>query len=1020
MVKVSTFKGDVSARYVDVFNKFSSFILLFFFCCLSAAQAQTIKGIITSDSGDPLIGATVVQKGVQNGVVTDLDGTYSIDVKLGDKTLIFTYIGYLSQEIPINGRTTINITLSEDITKLEEVVVVGYGSTRKSDLTGSVSSINTKDLAGIPVPRVDQALQGRTAGVQITSANGSPGAGTTIRVRGGNSIVGDNEPLWVIDGIIVGQSFDLNNINTNDIKSIEILKDASSVAIYGSRGANGVVLVTTKSGTSIGSGKPEISIGVSSGVQSILAFPEFLNSAEHTAYTNEDAIFRKTSLPFPVTTGLPDTDWKRLLTRNASLYNVDASIGGSADKGNLNYYVSGNIFSQDGIILNSGIDKYIFRSNLDLKLSDKLKAGFRLNFSRLDRDNGTVGYNTLLTNLPQRAVRDAEGKFTGVDPISGSVASNPVANAELNTDKTITNNLLSTIYLEYQPIKNLIIRSTFNPEINNTKRNEFNSSQSPEFLAVGDKGNAAINTLNGFGWNNENTIQYSTNFNKKHDFVLLGGASAQKYSAELTNITAFGISSDATGFNNLALGSDPTRTVVGTGYDGFQIVSFFGRLNYTLNKKYLFTLVGRSDGSSRFAEGNKYAFFPSAAFAYRLGEEKFIQNLGIFNDLKFRASYGRSGSQAIDSYRTLAVLEDARTSYNGVLTSGSTLGRPANESLKWETTNQLDIALEASFFKGRLSTEIGVYNKITNDLLLNVRLPKQSGFESRLQNLGQIQNKGFELLINSVNYAKKDFTWNTTLTLSANRNSVLDLGGVDFIDIVSATNQNGPGGRLLLNEPAPVFTGVNFLGTWKTQEDIVKSKQLQQILGGPRFDDPNGDGQITPNEFYVLGSPQPDFIYGLQNSFGYKNFDFSFFFQGTQGNEVFNSMTMNAYFTRGEAQKYKEVVNRWTPTNNTSDVVGVGYLGGVPSNSFMIEDGSHLRLKAARLAYNLSLNNASFKRMTVSITGNNLYLWSKFRLIDPETSQFNKNSANGNVAQGFSAAEYPSSRSVNMGINVTF
>ena len=992
-------------------------ILIIMLLCNIQAFAQKVTGVVKNTSG-VLPGATVKIKGTNTGTIANANGEFEIKASSKD-VLIVSFVGFFNKEILVGDQTKIQVDLEED-NKLEEVVVIGYGTQKKTDLTGSVSSINTKDIVGIPNARVDQVLQGRTAGVQITSANGSPGAGTTIRIRGGNSIVGDNEPLWVIDGIIVGQSFNLNNINSNDIKSIDVLKDASSVAIYGSRGANGVILVTTKSGKKLNGGKPEISIGVSTGIQSILRNPAFLTGAEHAVYANEDARIRKTSEPFPNLAILPETDWAGLLIKPASVINVDASINGSSENGKINYYVSGNYYDQDGIVKNSGITKMVYRSNLDMQLSDKVKAGFRLNYAYLNRANGIVSYQQIITSLRERAVRDAAGNYTGIDPISGGPAANLVANAELNINQSLTNNFLSTFYLEYSPMKNLTIRSTFNPEFNNVKDNQFTSSQSPDFLAVGDKGNASIQTLSSVGWNNENTIQYSPTFGKDHSLTLLGGSSIQKYVAESTFLRAFGISSDATTFNNLALGSDPTRNVIGSGYDAFQLISFFGRANYTFKDKYLFTLVGRSDGSSRFAAGNKYAFFPSAAFAWKLSEEPFIKNLNVFQELKLRASYGKSGSQAIDSFRTLAVIEDAKTSYNGVLTSGATLGRPANENLKWETTTQLDIALEASFFKGRLFAEINYYNKNTTDLLLNVRIPRQTGFVSRLENLGEIQNQGLELLLNTVNVSKKDFEWTSTITVSGNRNKVVNLGGVPYIDIVSATGQAGPGGRLLLGQPAPVFIGLNYLGTWKSQDDITASKQVNQIVGGPRFDDPNKNGLLTPDEYYVLGSPQADFIYGFQNNFKYKSFDFSFFIQGTQGNEVFNSLTLNSLFTRGEQTKYAEVLNRWTPTNNTSDIPGGGYLGNVPPNSVSVEDGSHLRLKTMRLAYSLPIKKGGFKKITVYAVGTNLLLFSNYRLIDPESNQFNKNSDNGNVSLGFSSAEYPTAKSYNVGLNFTF
>jgi TonB-dependent starch-binding outer membrane protein SusC len=990
--------------------------LFFILMCSFWASAQKITGIVSTKEG-LLPGASVLVKNTTKGVVTDLDGRFEVEATATD-VLIISFVGYAKQEITVGNQSNLNILMEED-NKLNELVVIGYGTQRKSDLTGSVSSVDVEELANIPNSRVDQMMQGRTAGVQVTSQSGSPGAGTSIRVRGGNSIVGDNEPLWVIDGIIVGQNFDLNNINTNDIKSIEVLKDASSIAIYGSRGANGVILVTTKGGNANVSSKPQISIGVNSGSQAILRHPEFMTGPEHVAYTNEDARFRKLAEPFPNPSGLPDNNWKELLTQTAPILNADASINGSTEGGKVSYYVSGNYFNQEGVVKGSDLSKLIFRSNIDVKLTEKLKTGLRFNISNLNRGNPLVSYGGLLTQLPERAIRDAKGNYTGTNPITTSVAGNPLADLEFNIDETKTNNLLGTLYLDYSPIKNLTFRTTINPEINNVKTNIFYSSQLPDIIAVGDKGSAVISTLNSIGWNNENTLQYNWNINDKNYLTALAGASFQKYKAETSTIRAFGIASDATTFNNVGIGADPTRSIIGTGFDAFQIVSFFGRINYSLNNKYLFTLVGRSDGSSRFATGNKYAFFPSAAFAWRLGEEDFIKNLGIFSNLKLRASYGKAGSQAIDSYRTLALMEEARTTYNGTIASGTTLGRPLNPNLKWETTTQLDVALEASFLNGRVSTEINYYDKVTSDLLLEVRIPRQSGFESRLQNLGKLQNRGLDVIVSTTNISKKDFKWSTDFTVSGNRNKVLDLGGVTSIDLLTQTGLSGPPARLIVGETAHVFTGLNFLGTWKKQEDIVASKQTGQVLGGPRFDDPNGDGRLSIDEYYNIGSPQADFIYGIQNNIKYKGFELSFFFQGTQGNDVFNTVSLNSYFTRGEAPKYKEVINRWTPTNTASDVVGVGYLGAVPPNSFMVEDGSHIRLKTLRVAYTLPLSRKSLSSIQFHLTGNNVWLRSKTRMIDPESSQYGKSDQNGNVLQGFVSGQYPNPRILTAGINLS-
>ncbi|MGB3150781.1 MAG: TonB-dependent receptor [Maribacter sp.] len=1003
-------------------NLFKALVL--FYMGTICAIAQTVTGTVSADDG-PLPGASIVVKGTTRGTTTDFDGNYSIDAT-SDDTLMFSYIGYAGKQILVGSQSQINVVLQAD-NKLDEVVVIGYGTQRKSDLTGSVASVSAEDLTVNPVSRVDQALQGRAAGVQVTQTSGAPGAGTSIRVRGGNSITGSNEPLWVIDGIIVGTNYDLNNLNANDVKSIEILKDASSIAIYGSRGANGVVLVTTKSGANIGGGKPQVNVGIYTSMQMVPQRPEFLSQEEQIAYTNEDARFRGVAEPFPDDPSTyPNNDFFELLLDASPIYNADVSIAGQSENGNVNYYNSLNFFDQDGLIKNSGIEKYIFRSNLDIKLSDNLKAGFRINYSRIKQDNGVVGYGGLLNILPTQPVFNDDGTFNGFNDVIGAPFGNPVAIAQLDTNETTTNNLLGTVYLEYSPIKNLIIRSTFNPEIDNVKRNEFDSSQRPDFLSVGEEGVARIRGSSSFGWNNENTIQYEPNLGDNHNLTLLGGASFQKNTIETYDIQAFGFTTDAVGFNNIGLGTDPTRNVISSGFSSFQIASFFGRANYSFKDKYLLTLVGRTDGSSVFAPGNKYNFYPSVAGAWKISEEAFMQDQTVFQDLKLRASYGQSGNQAISPYNTLGILVEGNTTLDGIQQPGLTLGRPANPDLQWETTTSFDIALEASLFGGRVFTEFNYYFKETNDLLLDVRIPRQTGFTSQLQNVGALQNKGWEFLLNSTNVRTDNFNWNSTLTLSSNKNEVLDLGGQEFIDVVVDQIQGAGNLRIIVGESVPVFTGANYLGTWKSQEEIDASGLLAgtQVVGGPRFENLNGDEIISNEDFVVLGSPFPDLIFGFENNLSYKNFDLNFYFQGTVGNEVYNLRTRGNFFTRGENPKYAEIADRWTPDNPTSDIPRAGSDGvtQIVSSSEDVEDGSHLRLRTARLTYNLPVDKLgwdSVKNMSIYFTGTNLLLLSDFRLIDPETSRFGRTGL-GNVAQGFSNGEYPNAQVLTLGLNITF
>ncbi len=989
-----------------------------------AQNAATVSGTVTDENDDTLPGVNVLVKGTTTGTVTNVEGKYSVSVPGDNTILVFSSVGYTSEEVALNGRNTIDISMLPDIQSLSEVVVVGYGATRKRDLTGSVASVKGEVLENVPVPRLDQALQGRASGVQVTQVNGSPGARSTIRIRGGNSILGNNEPLYVIDGFIVGTDFNLNNINVNDIESIEILKDAAAISIYGTRGANGVVLVTTKSGSGMAKGKPTVSINAYRGVQYLANEVDLLNGRELALYSNEDAELRQAALPFQDLNSVPNVDWISETTQDglqAPISNLDVSVRGQNE--NINYFVSGNYFNQDGIIKSSGIEKYIFRTNLDINLSDKFKVGTRINVSRLRTENNKVAFGfTLEEGLTARDIFNEDGTYNAINPITAGVQRNPRADVDVKVDHEFVTNILGNVYLQFEPVKNLILKSSFGPELNSYKRNRYNPTILPENLIINAGGDARVNDNLSVNLLNENTLSYSKDISDQHHFDLLGGFTWQTFQNEGSNSRGFGFTNDVTQFNNLNL-SDPLRNEINSDWNSYQLVSWLARANYTLMDKYLLTLVGRVDGSSRFSgSNNTYGFFPSGAVAWRLSEEPFIQNLGVFDVLKLRASYGRAGSQSIESFRTLALLDPVNAYFNESPQAGVRNGRPASPELRWETTTQLDIGLEAGFFKGRLNMELDYYNKTTEDLLLNVQIPQQTGFSDKLQNLGSIRNAGLELLINSVNIAKENFKWSTTFTLAGNRSKVLDLAGVDYIDIVGPTNQGGPGGRLVVGEAVPVFIGVEYLGTWKSQEEIDASTQADNnlIVGGPHFKDTDGNGIISVQDFEILGSPQPDFYGGIQNAFSYKNFQLDVFFQGTYGNEIFNSLTQTAFFSRAGTNKYAVTKDRWTPDNPTSDIPRAGStvsLSELPNNSKNIEDASHLRLKTLRFAYNIPTENLGWiENVNLYFSGTNLLLFSKFTLFDPEVSRYGAD----NTRIGFAQGEYPYARTFTLGLRADF
>jgi len=991
-------------------------VLLTFGITLNAQT--TIKGKVTEPNNEVLIGVSVSINNTTKGVITDVDGNYSIQANPTD-VLVFSFVGYESQNITVGNQTTVNVALAEDAAVLEEVVVVGYGVTKKRDLTGAVGQIDAKQLEDVPASRVDQMLQGRAAGVQVTGVNGAPGARASIRVRGGNSVNADNEPLYVIDGFIVGTDFNLNNINTNDIESIEVLKDATAISIYGTRGANGVILLTTKSGQNAIKGQPRVAVNFYTGVQNLARKIDFLDGNERVAYGRELAEFAGEADPFTDPAELANTDWQDLITQTASIYNGDISLSGKTDA--MNYYVSVNYFNQKGIIKSTGLERYNLRANFDFNIGKKVKAGIRFNGAYTDTDNNKVdlwGMRETLTAFP---VYRPDGSYWNQNTVTGGVLRNPVADIDLTTDFTIGTNLLTTAYVEYEPIKNLTFRSTIGPQVSWSRRNNFDPSSLPVRAAAQTGGLASINNSLSYDILQENTVTWNKEFNKNHRLNLLGGFTWQKGASEFFSAQTQGISVDAIGYDALELGDPLTYSVASNFNDSRQLASWLARANYSLMDKYLFTLVGRVDGASVYSgSNNAYSFFPSAAFAWRITDEPFMQNQTLFSNLKFRTSYGSSGKESISPYNTLAVLSSGTLIFNDTQQVGIRRGRPSNPDLKWETTNQLDIGLEFGFANNRISGEIDYYYKKTKDLLLARQIPRATGFNTKLENIGSIQNQGLEFTLNTVNMNKGDFKWETNLTLSGNRSKVLNIAGVDEI-IIYSLEQGGPGAKLIVGQPVGVFTGVEYLGTYKSQAEIDADGDLglRQIVGGPRFKDENGDGKINNDDHVVMGNPEPLFFGGINNSFSYKNFSLDVFFQGTFGNDIYNEYAQRGFFGRSTANFYGELRDRWTPTNNTSDIPRAGSMVSITdirSNSALIENGSHLRLKNVRLGYDVPVKSEAVKSLNVYMAGSNLFLISKFRGYDPEANRLGTNS----TVRGIIRGEYPNAKTITFGVRANF
>ncbi len=971
-------------------------------------QNKKLTGIIRDNNGEPIIGANVVVKGTTNGTITGVDGDFSLDVP-GTGTLLISYIGYLSKEIAIGTESRIDITLSEDTQKLDEIVVVGYGVVRKSDLTGSVGTVKGAAIESMPVSRIDQALQGRVSGMQITSANGSPGASTTIRIRGGNSINAGNEPLYVIDGIIGGG--DLSTINPADIASIEVLKDASSTAIYGSRGANGVILITTKRGD--GAEGLKLTYSGYYGLQTPVKKLDLLNGQEAAVFQNEYAEYYGRPHPFKDPSQVNNTNWQDQMFRSsAPITDHNLSLSKSMKDGN--YYLSMNYFNQEGIMYESGFERYQIRFNVDQKIGKAFQLGATLTASMTNRDNPFVGGHDLLPTAP---IYNEDGSYFDVNQISGNVYNSPVAQREYIQDKTRKFRGLGNVYAQLTLFKNLVLKSSFGFDISHSKQNRYESVNLPTRVFNKTGGYAKVRTEFPITYQNENTISYNITLGD-HFISALGGFTWQKYQYEFLEGSASGFKNDVSLYHAMETG-DPVTRDIQTGEKEWGLVSYLFRANYTYKSRYMLTVSGRQDGSSRLSEGNKWAFFPSVAFAWRASEEEFIKSLSLFSNLKLRASYGTSGSQAIDPYSVIDKLKSGSTVIGGQEVISFAPESSANKNLGWEKTKQVDVGLDAGFLEGRLGLEIDYYYKKTTDLLLKRELPYQTGFESILENVGAVRNQGFEISVNSVNIDKKDFKWSTNLSISANRNKILDLGGKDFIE-------NGRGSRLIVGEPMGTFFGVKYLGTWKENEIAEDSKHKP---GDPKLEDLNDDDIINIHDGQIIGNAEPKFYGGFGNDFTFKRFTFGLFFDFSYGNDVYD-LSGRGMDTGFNGNVYGRNRDRWSESNPNGYYPKAGsaftnifdtYAGGEFNGgcSLYLHDGSYLRLKNINVQYDIPLSKQNvLKSLQVYGTVSNVFTLTKYFGYSPDVNVGDLETEA--TRRGFDQNAYPQSRTFLIGLKAQF
>ena len=1018
-----------------------------------APVAKTVKGVIYDNFKQPLVGVTVIIKNTQRGTTTDLNGRFSIKASPTD-TLVFSMIGYISKEFPVGVSTNISILMAEHTTKMDEVVVIGYGEQLRKDVTGSISTVEMKDLLRAPVVSFDQALAGRIAGVQVTSNDGQPGQDMNIIIRGANSLTQSNSPLYVIDGFPT-EDFSSASLNPNDIASINVLKDASSTAIYGSRAANGVVIIETKKGTK---SKPTITYNGLVGVQQVTNTIDMMNAHEFVLYQIErdpsyaDMFLTKLDRTLDDYYHMETIDWQDKLFRNAVMHTHNISVTGGTDK--TKYMVSGSMASQDGVIINTGYTKYQGRISLNQVLSKKFNLGVNVNYSddKYDGPVATMG-DTYSSYLMYRtwAYRPViltdndfgdnlfDEEFNGTT-YSG-VPMNPVVSAE-NEQKTSKNtNLLANIKLEYNILKSLklVVRGGFRNRI--SRYEQFNNSNTYYGFTgpSSTKGvNASFREVQRKDFTNENLLIYRGEINKVHRYDATLGFSLQK-----TYNSTYGFENTFIPLESLGM----SGMQYGTPYDTQSqlldnaLMSFFGRINYNYKSRYLLTATFRADGSSKFRPSNRWGYFPSAAVAWRMSEEKFIKKLKFVDEAKLRFSYGLTGNNRIPDnviYRYMSL--DHYYSFNNETPQiGLNLSNLGNKDLKWETTEQLDLGFDMTLFRGRFGLTVDLYRKTTRDMLIKASMPYSTGVAYDYRNIAKMRNDGLEISFSSVNIKTKSFTWTTDFNISFNRSKVLTLnnGQEKLLSKVGFSSEfnNTDLYCAYIGGPIASFYGLVWDGVYQVDDfNYVNGKYILKTgvpangnkreniqPGDIKYVDQNRDGDVNSQDMVVIGRGIPIHTGGFNNNFSYKGFNLNIFFQWNYGNDIFNAnrIMFEGNYGNKNINQFKSYADHWTfdnPDSRNHRVGGQGPLGVYSSRT--VEDGSYLRLKTVQLSYSFPkklMQKIKMQDITVFISGQNLWTWTNYSGLDPEVST--RNSA---LTPGFDYSAYARNRTFSLGVNITF
>lgn len=1005
-------------------------------------QAFTVSGVVTDESGQPLLGVTVQVKGTGRGTATDANGHFEIDAP-EDATLQVSYLGYQTIDVPVNHQSTLNIRLKASTTGLNEVVVVGYGTQKKSDLTGAVSSIDAKDLEKRPAVNLEQMMEGKAAGVKVSTNSGQPGGNTSVRIRGYGSINASNSPLYVVDGIVWTEGIEM--LNPNDIQSIEILKDASATAIYGTRGSNGVILVTTKRGGKGGkvSYNGYVSFGRMARKLPVLNAKQFLETQDIAyqniakfdpagwasgKYASKDPKLERTALIGKLFDSnlnpLYDIDWQDKATQTAVSHSQNLSFTGGSEKTNYGLFL--NYIDDEGILRNTFQKRYSARLVVDNQIKDWLKVGATFAYSNLNErlGNASQGGNNLprmiIEMIPIVPITYPDGTYgTRTDYPDMESGDNPVA-IENEDDRMLkTSDFSGSAYADIIFSPNLDFRSNLGVNIGSQYNPYFESDKIT--LTANNNNYAEIHSYQRAFWQWDNYLTYQKKINASNSIKVLAGSEIQKFDYLHYFVGTEQMPDNYYQYYNLGTGAIP-HTPSSDTYE-WAMVSFFGRVNYNYKDKFLVTATGRTDGSSRFGTDNKYAFFPSAAVAYRLSQEDFLKHSKTISNLKLRASYGLTGNSEIGEYKSLANLQGNTYVFTGQRVSGTTINTLANPDLQWEKAAEFDLGVSLGMFNSRINLDADVYLRNTKNLLLNAPIPTSSGYSNIYKNVGSMRNKGLELTLNTVNIESKDFTWSSTFSISLLHNEVTALGpagddifpGPYFLD-----NTN----ILRIGESVGSFYGLKLLGTWGTKE-AAEAAKFGKLPGDLKFYDKNGDGQINDDDRIIMGKGIPSGYGTFTNTVTYKHFDLTLELQYEYGNDVLQLSKHSGQDRTGQANSFRQALtDAWTPDHQNTDIAqvrpsyvgGDGYTTGIFTSK--VENGSFIRGKNLMLGYTFSSGVTSrlkLSNLRLYLSAQNFFLITNYFGYDPEVSTYSDS-----FAQGISFYDYPKAKTVLVGLNVSF